>query len=805
VIAALVMAGCSVPPPGNPSAPTYPSTPTYPGGRLDPSAVDDAVLVTLVGNTNPQAIPANSVGRLPDEFLIENMQLVLKRAPELEATLAAHIDALHDKTSPQYQQWLTAQDFGDQYGVAMADIAIVTAWLQKHGFTIDTVPPSRMFIEFTGTAGQISGAFHTEIDQLLVKGVPHIGNMSDPQIPVALAPVVAGVHALHDFMPRPMYRSQGMVKRDGATGAWSSAGASPDFDIPLSGCLQDSDCNVGGVSVGATCNTATGQCNCTMNSQCNPPSSGAFPATCGAAKTCVRCNSNADCVGPRTCNLATNVCQQTFHAVAPADFATIYNLNPLFAAGITGSGQTIAVIEDNVLANTGDVATFRNAFGLAGYKGTFKQFQATGTAATCRAPGVNAAEGEAALDAEWAGATAPDAAIELAACRDTITTFGGLIALQNLLTNATPPQAVSISYGECESANGNAANQSYVNTYQQAAAQGVSVFVSSGDQGATVCDGNATSAAQGISVSGFASTPYNIAVGGTDFMDYVSSTRGGPAVSSYWAASNSATFGSAQSYIPEIPWNDSCSSQMIYSTPTVALGTYTQGYGAGGFCNSTLGKARFQTNGAGSGGPSTFSAQPSWQTGVIGLPAKSGGMRSLPDVSLFSASGVFGHFLVFCMTDTAQQGGPCVYTSTADTLALAAGGTSFAAPSLAGIQALINQKMVSASNPTGKQGNPNYTYYKLAAAEQGVRGSTRCNASLTTLPHAECIFNDITQGDIVVNCTGTNCFGATGGNQGSLSTSTTAFAPAYAAGTGWDFATGLGTVNAFNLVNAWSQ
>jgi subtilase family serine protease len=136
-----------------------------------------------------------------------------------------------------------------------------------------------------------------------------------------------------------------------------------------------------------------------------------------------------------------------------------------------------------------------------------------------------------------------------------------------------------------------------------------------------------------------------------------------------------------------------------------------------------------------------------------------------------------------------------------DTLSLAAGGTSFAAPSMAGIQALINQNMGG-----GGQGNPNYTYYKLAAAEQGARGSTRCNASSTSLPHAECIFNDVTLGDIVVNCTGTNCFGATGTTvQGALSTSTTVFAPAYAAGTGWDFATGLGSVNAYNLVTAWSK
>ena len=70
------------------------------------------------------------------------------------------------------------------------------------------------------------------------------------------------------------------------------------------------------------------------------------------------------------------------------------------------------------------------------------------------------------------------------------------------------------------------------------------------------------------------------------------------------------------------------------------------------------------------------------------------------------------------------------------------------------------------------------------------------------LPAANCIFNDVTAGTIAVNCTGTNCFGASGTNQGVLSTSTTALDPAYNAGTGWDFATGLGTINAYNLVQA---
>ncbi len=789
-LVAAVAGGCSAPPAAS-------------QGRLDVSAIASGPRVTLSGNTHPSATPEHVLGPVDDGFLIEHMQLVLRRSPEQEAALEAQIDALHDKTSPQFQKWLTLDQFASQYGVAQADIDVITGWLRSHGLRVDSVPPSRMFIEFSGTAAQVSEAFGTEIDNLVVDGKPHFANVRDPQIPAELAKVVVGVHALHDFMPHPMRKDRGQARRDHVTGAWSLPKPSPDFSIgPYGGeCAQNSDCTSG------TCNTTTGVCTCTADNQCTTTLSGGA-ATCNTtSKTCVQCKSNADCFGPSTCNAATNVCEQTFYALGPADFATIYNLNPLFAAGTTGKGETVVVIEDTLISNTADVTSFRAAFGLTGYGGTFSQVTPAGTT-KCTNSGVNGAEAEAALDAEWAGASAPGATIVLASCRDTATTFGGLVALENLINGATPPPVVSISYGECEAENGNAANANYVNNYQQAVALGVSVFVSSGDEGAASCDANAAVATHGIAVSGFASTPYNVAVGGTDFMDYRDSQFGGPPQTTYWSATNTAAFGSALSYVPEIPWNDSCASQLVYSTPSIALGTYTQGYGPTGFCNSTIGKADFQTTAAGSGGPSSYSAQPSWQTGVVGLPSKSGGRRVLPDVSLFAANGVFGHFLVECMSDAAQGGAPCAFGSDADTLLQAGGGTSYAAPAMAGIQALINQKM------GGPQGNPNYTYYKLAAAEQGARGTTRCNSTggieaAPQSPDPGCIFNDVTQGDIVLNCTGADCFGTskvgTTTYQGSLSTSSTADNPAFAAGTGWDYATGLGSVNATNLVNAWSN
>jgi subtilase family serine protease len=158
------------------------------------------------------------------------------------------------------------------------------------------------------------------------------------------------------------------------------------------------------------------------------------------------------------------------------------------------------------------------------------------------------------------------------------------------------------------------------------------------------------------------------------------------------------------------------------------------------------------------------------------------------------------------MSDPAEKGAPCNYASTTDTLALAGGGTSFAAPAFAGIQALINQKAESS------QGNPNYAYYRLASQQFAGSDAATCNSDLGTptapqAPAKSCVFYDVTAGDNDVPCAGTaSCFGFSatdaGAEYGALSTSAASFSPAYSSGVGWDYATGLGSVNATNLVNA---
>jgi subtilase family serine protease len=492
----------------------------------------------------------------------------------------------------------------------------------------------------------------------------------------------------------------------------------------------------------------------------------------------------------------------TFYALAPTDVGTIYNMSSLWTGSYRGKNQLIAVVGQSDIATASDVTTFWTAMGVTG--GSSAPSNGAVTWSTihpggCTDPGENSAEGEAALDVEWSGAIARDATIELATCSQ-----GAFYAAEELIAlSSGRPNIINVSFGACESTFG-ATNTATVGTWWDSAVmEGISVFVSSGDQGSAGCDtGSATIATKGLAVNALGSSQYNLAVGGTDFADTYDAGKSGPAVSKYWSAPYTASpFGSALGYIPEIPWNGTCASQLLinYEGSSVA-------YGASGFCTTSTGQKFLEPTGGG-GGVSIDVSQPSWQTGVTGLPTSSGGPRYLPDLSLFAANGLWSHFYVYCMTDATQGGGPCTFTSGADAVALGAGGTSFASPEMAALQAIINQS-------TGKQWSlPGTQYYALAAADQAA--GRACNSDVGAPASAyvpggssissACNFHDITLGDIDQPCSkGSDCYQPVSKTEpGALSMSLRDFDTAFAATTGWDYATGLGTVNAANVVANW--
>ena len=369
----------------------------------------------------------------------------------------------------------------------------------------------------------------------------------------------------------------------------------------------------------------------------------------------------------------------------PSDFATIYNLNPLYSKGINGNGVKIAVIEVCSMDVSSLAGTFWSLEKLTSQ--TSNWYWDYGTPPKCSSDDAD----EVYLDYEWSGALAPSAQIWLVSSNTSDQLLG---AVQGVVTNNFAP-VVTVSYSECESGGA----QAWVDLWQQAHTQGITGLVASGDTGAAGCDsGTETIAKQGRAINGICASPYVVCVGGTQFNDTSNPNE-------YW----STTTGHALGYIPEIAWNE---SGTLGSSPTL--------WGSSG------------------GGYSTIASKPAWQTGNTNT------QRGVPDVALSSAS-----HDGYRVCDGAYPCTPNYYMTIA--------GTSAAAPSFAGIMALVIQ--ATGGQP---QGSPNQTLYGLAA-----------QPSLG-------VFHDIVTGNNSVN-----------GVQG------------FSAGPGWDPVTGLGSVNATALVTNW--
>jgi pseudomonalisin len=636
---------------------------------------------SLDGHRTAWATAQNDRGEVPYDLSLRQLRIQLRRTPEREQAFQQLLKDQQDPASPDYQHWLSPVEIGEQFGSSQQDIDAVAAWLSAQGLRVDAVANSRTSITFSGEAGDIARTLTTSLHYFQSAGETRIANADEPQIPDALASLVESVHGLHASRYRPQNRM--------SVRALSTVDASletTDAKQP-----QDTYCPSGGS------------------------------------------------------------CQYT---IFPADFAKIYGLDSLAAQGISGSGQTIAIVGKSRVY-TADLTNFQK-FAGAKFAAPTVIIPPNGSdpgnpATTCSMSNPDTCDNptdalgnqsEATLDVERAGSIATGATIDLIVSADINSPSGNLLAdgsdiatIYAIDTNPVPAKILSISFGVCESETGRTDTQAQNQMFQQAAAEGISVFVSSGDSGAAGCESTSSppDAHQVLSINELCSSGYVTCVGGTEFAD---STNPG----AYWAASDSTNFLSALGYIPEGAWND-------------ALGA--------------SGKPQLASTG---GGVSAYIATPSWQTGT-GVPGTQG--RYTPDVS-FAASTRDGYFACF-----AGGGGSCVPGSNNQTSIIVGGGTSASTPSMAAVAALLNQKIGSA------QGNLNPRLYALAAtpdngvfhdatvASSGVSGCALSTPSLC---------NNSTPGPS----------GLSGGLAG------------YALGTGYDEATGLGSLDVANLLSQWN-
>ncbi|MGD0548657.1 MAG: Ig-like domain repeat protein, partial [Terracidiphilus sp.] len=824
--------------------------------------IDESQLATLKGNTHPAANAKNDRGRVSPDLRMTDLILVLSRDPAQQAAFEKFVASQYDPDSPNFHQWLTPEQVGENFGPSPADINTVTNWLTGHGFSVDEIPANRLSIRFSGTAAQVESAFHTEMHNLEVKGVAHIGNMTDPQIPAALAPAVVGVKALHNFFPRPAHHMGSQVQRDSASGKWKRNSATLSAEAKSASVRPQF-----GISV-----------------------SGSEP--------------------------------YLVEDVGPSDFATIYNVLPLWngstAAGvIDGRGQKIAIAGTSdidagqaVGTETGangnnDVLTFRNTFGLPAVGGIISGIPAntpirvSGNSqplTVCTDPGTENYPPpctiddlvENSLDVEWSGAIAKNAQIVLVASYvpPANLTDDGLFDSESYIVdnigNPTSPvygaRIMNVSYGECELGIGTAGNVEYYNLWQTAAAEGIAVFVAAGDSGSASCDDGDYVTEFGLTVSGLASTPFDTAVGGTDFNWCNPDTANGSAntecqASPYWnptsanSSGNNSTTGASVSatgpqlgYIRETPWNESCANPLTLQW-VQDIANYVYGYSSSDIQNTEqacnfvydysfnyygrtegLGvtdpylESLVETVG-GSGGASNCVANNTvatssslgtcngtTTTGTVTAPIPAGGTGLLGPYKLVNdgwpkpawQTGVAGIPAdeVRDIPDVSFFASDGYVSSSAYLMCASATNTNNSPCAYSTYSVPFYQEVGGTSVATpamagvmalinqkagAPQGNPNSALYALAATQT----YSSCSAETVTTS-SQCYFNDIDTGTNAMPCDAVDITANCSTTQSTFGYSDEiGILTGYSAVQGYDQATGLGSLNVANVVNSW--
>jgi len=338
------------------------------------------------------------------------------------------------------------------------------------------------------------------------------------------------------------------------------------------------------------------------------------------------------------------------------------------------------------------------------------------------------------------GAIAPVATVELVVSATTNTT-DGIDLSEAYIVEQNFADVMTESFSSCELYATDTQLAGASALAEQAAAQGISYFVSTGDNSAEGCDDPSSSpATHPISVNYLASTAFNVAVGGTMFNENGDTSK-------YWTSARPFAE-TAISYIPEDVWKESGQTKGLWA-------------GGGGASAGNI------QSGVGT---SAGVRKPYWQSHVEGIP--NDGFRDLPDVSLTAA----GHDpYLLCLE------GSCEPNNQGEVGVYLVSGTSAATPAFAGIMALVDRQMQGTAGAFTRLGLANYVLYRLAANQSAY--PSQCNGSNTSTPPASsCVFNDITVGNNAVP-----------GEQGNE----------FQAGAGYDQATGLGSVNVANLAEQW--
>jgi subtilase family serine protease len=551
-------------------------------------------MATIAGNHPEAAETEVASGPKADGDQLA-MAITLKlRDPQGAKALLAQIQ---DPNSPNYHQWLTPDQFAAQFDPTQPDVDAVTSWLAGEGFSVTSASSSGRLIRFTGTVAQARKTFGTAIYNFPGNGI--FGNLADPRIPARLADVIGEIHGLDNM--RGVHADSPLMPR--------------------------------------VANSASGL----------KTTVGSYPADAGA-KPRVYASVTRDDTATDGTTASPNASVGGLNSFGPADFQTFFDSAPLVTAGISGGGgDCIAIVGDSDFEQSA-VDSFDSSFGQA-------PAEITTVVVDGSDPGFNTDEIESLLDLEWSHAVAPGAATRYYLANSGAAVIAPIVDQISAAVNDDECGVISVSFTIC----GEAASF-YTSTvspiYQQAALQGQSILVSSGDQGAA---GLIFKAKQGGCVTG---TSRN-----------VSELAADPNITAVGGASFDPTYdGSGDD------------TSVVTSTPLRVWNDRNDG---------------IPTGGASGGGASSDYGKPSYQTG-LGVPNDQ--KRDLPDVALFASPFFPGAFVY---VDSSCLAGGC--DGSGAPTAMPVGGTSLAAPSWAGIAKLVAQQ-----NKVVRLGSLNPKIYQLA-------------------------------------------------------------------------------------------
>jgi len=163
----------------------------------------DGAAVRLEGSRPPLARPEFDAGRVDGATRIEGVSLYFKPSPEQQASLEKLLAAQQDPASPDYRKWITPEEYASRFGLSLADLGRVTAWLSSQGFSAVSVGRNRQSVSFSGTVGELEAAFRTEIHFFAEGTLLHFANATELSLPAGLSGLVASVRHLDDYRPHP--------------------------------------------------------------------------------------------------------------------------------------------------------------------------------------------------------------------------------------------------------------------------------------------------------------------------------------------------------------------------------------------------------------------------------------------------------------------------------------------------------------------------------------------------------------------------------------------------------------------------